>query len=70
MLPKICAGLADGLVKATQGDENRPPEAGRDAWLGTSSGAREFPHPWTPAPYRGTGHFFGSPELRVGGLFS
>ena len=30
-------------------------------------GAKGFPHPWTPAPYRGTGHAFDrrSDELGV-----
>ena len=36
-------------------------------WLETGCGAKGFPHPWTPAPYRGTGHAFDrrSDELGV-----
>ncbi len=28
------------------------------SWRGTSPRATGIPHPWTPAPYRGTGHAF------------
>ena len=38
-------------------------------WLGISPGATVFPHPWTPAPYRGTGHAFDRRSDESGGHF-